>query len=145
MFKGISVELFNPLWELLLGFALIVTIGWLIRRFAVSVNRRVQDAAGSWPIAQGTIEHAAPKVIGEGRTAYWVGELSYSYSVNGEYYAGVAHLPAANEDAAYEATRGWKERKVQVRVMPGKPERSVLVLAEQTQPIIGPDLSATIG
>jgi hypothetical protein len=126
------VELFNPLWALLLGFALIVSIGWLIRRFAVSVNRRVQDAAGSWPTAQGTIEHAGPKVMGEGRTAYWVGELSYSYSVNGEYYAGVAHLPASTADAAYEATRGWKDRRVQVRVMSGKPERSVLVPNEQS-------------
>ena len=137
------MELFNPLWTMLLGFALIVSIGWLIRHFAVSVNRRVQDGARGWPIAQGTIEHAGPKTIGEGRTAYWVGELSYSYSVDGEYYAGVAYLPASNEDDAYEATRGWKDRRVHVRVMPGKPERSVLVLKEQSQPIVAPKLNAS--
>jgi hypothetical protein len=95
------------------------------------VNRRAQKLARSWPVALGTIEFAAPKMIGEGSNAYWVGELSYSYSVDGEYYAGVAHLPSSDEDDAYEAIRGWKHRKVHVRVMPAKPERSVLVLEEQ--------------
>ena len=134
-FNGSAEELFNPAWRLLLDFAVVFAILWLIRRAAALAGRRLGKLAVSWPVVEGTIEHAGPKVMGEGHTAYWVGELSYSYSVDGEYYAGVAYLPASTEDVAYEATRKWRDRKVQIRVNPGKPEQSILELDEQTLPI----------
>jgi hypothetical protein len=135
------VELFNPVWRLLLDFAILFATVWLIRAIATLAGQRLGRQTASWPVVQGTIEQAGPKMIGEGHTAYWVGELSYSDSVSGEYYAGVAHLPASNEDAACEVTQRLKDRKQLVRVMPGNPERSVLVLNEQFQPVIAPDLN----
>jgi hypothetical protein len=137
--KEIPMELFDSLWKLLLDFAVLAAIVWLTRRFAISASRRAQTLASNWPIAQGTVEHASPKMVGEGRAGYWVGELSYSYSVDGDYHAGVAQLPASSEDNAYEAVRGWKDRKVQIRYEPGKPTRSILVLEEQEVPTLVPN------
>jgi hypothetical protein len=102
------VELFDPVWRLLLDFAILLATVWLIRAIAALAGQPLGRQAARWPVVQGTIEQAGPKMIGEGHTAYWVGELSYSYSVRGEYYAGVAH---------------------------------VLVLNEQFQPVIAPDLN----
>jgi hypothetical protein len=81
------------------------------------------------------VEHASPKMEREGRTGYWVGELSYSYSVDGEYYAGVAQLPARDEHAGHEAVRDWKDRKVSIRYAPGKLSLSTLIVEEQSAPI----------
>jgi hypothetical protein len=130
------MELFGPLWKMLFDIAVVAGIVWLIRRLAISAGHRAQKRAGNWAIAQGTVEHASPKhaspkMAGEGRTGYWIGELSYSYSVDGEYYAGVAQLPASSEDHASEVVRGWKDRKVQVRYMPRNRARSVLITNEQ--------------
>jgi hypothetical protein len=121
------MELFQPLWRLLVEAAILLALGWGIQRLTAIVKRRLQSHAAGWPVASGTGEHAHTKLGGEGRTAYWVGELSYSYCVDGEYYAGVAQLPARNEDAAYEAVRGWKDRKVRIRYAPGKPSLSTLI------------------
>jgi hypothetical protein len=132
----IVVELSNPLWRLLIDFAVIAAIVWAIRHLAVATDRHVQKLGSDWPVAQGTPSMPASK--NDGRGSHWmlVGELSYSYSVDGEYYAGVTHLRASNEDAAYEATRGWRDRKVKVRYMSSNPETSVLVvLDEQTKPV----------
>jgi hypothetical protein len=129
------MELFHPLWRLLLEFAALSGFAWGIRRLTVSTQRRMQRYAAAWPTVQGTVEHATPKMEGEGRTGYWVGELSYSYSVDGEYYAGVAQLPARDEDAAYEAVRGWKDRKVSIRYALGRPSLSTLIFEEQSAPI----------
>src|SRR5215475_15444560 len=125
------MELFAPLWRLLAEFAVFFGVAWGIRRLTVAAQRRVQRYAASWPTVQGTVEHASQKMEGEGRTAYWVGELTYSYCVEGEYYAGVAHLPARNEDAAYDAVSGWKDRKVRIRYAPGNPSLSALIFEEQ--------------
>jgi hypothetical protein len=57
------------------------------------VNRRIEAKAKNWPYVYATVEHAEAKTIGEGKTAYWVGELAYSYIVDGEYYSGF--LPAS--------------------------------------------------
>ena len=133
------MELFDSLWKLLFDFAVLAAIVWFTRRLTISANRRVQTLAANWPIAQGTVEHAGPKMVGEGRAGYWVGELSYSYSVNGDYHAGVAQLPATSEENAYEAIRGWKDHKVQIRYQPGNPARSVLVIGEQEIPALMPN------
>ena len=128
------MELFNPLWRD--DFAVIAAIVWAVRHLTAATDRRVEKLASDWPVTQGTVEHAGATMAGEGRTGYWVGELSYSYSVDGEYYVGVTHLQASNEDAAYEAVRGWKDRKVRVHYMPSNPEHCVLVLDEQIKPIV---------
>ena len=95
--------------------------------------------AKDWPYTYGTVEHAEPKMVGEGRSGYWVGELAYSYSVDGEYYSGIFHLPASSEESAWDAVRGWKDRKVIVHYMRNAPSRSMLIMEEQSQPVLLPD------
>ncbi len=127
------MELFDSLWKLLIEFALLAVIVWGLRRANMASGRRLEQIASNWPIADGAVEHARPQMVGEGRSGYWVGELSYSYSVEGEYYAGVVQLPATSEETACQAVSGWKDRRVRVRYMPGEPSRSVLVVSEQIE------------
>jgi hypothetical protein len=73
-------------------------------------------------------------MIGEGRAAHWVGELSYSYSVDGNYFSGFYHSPASGEDRATRWVQGWKDRRVVVHYAPENPSQSVLIVEEQNQP-----------
>ena len=40
----------------------------------------------------------------------WVGDLTYSYVVNGEYYSGFHRIRARSERRAEEKIAGWKGR-----------------------------------
>jgi hypothetical protein len=96
-----------------------------------SESERETAERNAQPATRGTVEMAAAKMVGEGRTGYWVGELNYSYSVDGDYYAGSLQMPAASEDKASEMAKRWRDRAVIVRYLPENPEKSVLVLEEQ--------------
>ena len=133
------MELFDSLWKMIFEFLLFAAIVGGIRRLSISTGRKIQKLATDWPAAHGTVEHAAAKMVGEGRSGYWVGELSYSYSVDGEYFAGVAELPASSEETAWEAVKGWKDRKVTVRYMANSPGKSVLVIDEQGTQVAAPN------
>lgn len=128
------MELFRPLWESLLVFAGLLSIGWILRKFTFRMNRKLQESAKDWPYVYGKIEHAEPEMIGKGETAYWAGRLSYSYTVDGEYYSGFFHFEAANEKKAWEAVLGWKNRTVIVHYLPDNPQKSILIMDEQNQP-----------
>jgi Protein of unknown function (DUF3592) len=128
------MDLFRPVWEMLTGFAAVAMIAWGLRWLSISSEQRLQNRARELPVTFGTVEHAEPKMVGEGRTGYWVGELSYSYSVDGEYYAGVAELSASSEDSAWDSVEGWKGRRIRVRYLPSDPAKSVLVIDEQDKP-----------
>jgi hypothetical protein len=91
----------------------------------------VRRSAKSWPIAQGTIEHVRARTLDQDEGKGWVGELAYSYSVNGEYFAGFHHFTARNESHANELIEGWKDRKVMVRYRMDQPGMSALLLDEQ--------------
>jgi hypothetical protein len=67
------------------GAALVSFIGWAVREW------RARQAQ-SWPAAQGTVESALTRDVGEGRERRTVFELSYSYSINGEYYGSYHQL-----------------------------------------------------
>lgn len=61
----------------------------------------------------------------------WVGDLTYSYIVNGEYYSGFHRMRARSERRAEEKIAGWKGRMVVVRYCPDRPELSVLLKGDQ--------------
>jgi Protein of unknown function (DUF3592) len=125
------MELFWPVLEKILEFAALLAVAWVLRKLATRVNRSNQVRSQGWPSASGWVEWAAPKMVGEGHTAYWAGEVTYSYSVRGEYYAGRFEFPASGEDAAWKAVEGWKGRSVVIRYSPSEPATSVLVVDEQ--------------
>ena len=56
----------------------------------------------------------------------WVGDLTYSYVVNGEYYSGFHRIRARSERRA-----GWKGRMVVVRYSPSKHDLSALLKSDQ--------------
>lgn len=128
------MELFWPIWEVILGFAALLAIAWVLRKLTSLSNRRLQERARDWPYVHGRVEHAEPKMIGEGNAGCWVGELAYSYSVEGEYFSGTFHLPARSEDKAWDAVQGWKGRPLIVHYLRQKPEISTVIMEEQDQP-----------
>ena len=101
-----SDDRFKPLWEYILGFGALLAVGWMIRVLKSRADRKLQSVAKNWPYVYGTVEHAEAKVMGQGKTAYWVGELAYSYAIDGDYYSGVHHFSAKNEDQAWGIVRG---------------------------------------
>ena len=128
------MELFWPVWQSILEFGAILFLAWILRKVGIWLNRRIQNRGRHWPYVYGTVEHEEPKMVGEGRTAHWVGELAYSYSVDGEYYSGFCYLPASGEDQALQSVQGWKNRRVIVHYGLTNPSHSAFVVDEQDQP-----------
>jgi hypothetical protein len=87
--------------------------------------------AHSWPSAQGTILSAQVKSSGDSYFQPWVADLSYSYVVNGEYYAGFHRIRARTERRAEEKIAGWNGRMIVVRYSPDKHIDSVLLKSDQ--------------
>ena len=130
------MELFQPVLVKILELAVLLAVAWVLRRLTERLNRRRQHVSQAWPTTSGHIEWATAKMIGEGHSGYWVGELAYSYSASGEYFAGTCLLPASSEEEAYRSVAGWKDRAVTIRYCPENPSDSVLVITEQVQPYI---------
>ena len=91
---------------------------------------RVRQAQ-SWPSTQGTISGAAARPTNDRRFKPWIGELTYSYVVNGEYYSGFHQIRARKERRAEELVSGWKGRMVIVRYSAKKHEISALLKSDQ--------------
>jgi hypothetical protein len=125
------MELFWPVLEKILEFAALLALAWILRKLATRVSRSNQVRSQGWPSASGWVEWAAPKMVGEGHSAYWAGEITYSYSVDSEYYSGRLEFPVSGEAAAWKAVEGWKGRGVVIRYSPIDPSKSVLVVDEQ--------------
>ena len=87
--------------------------------------------AHSWPSAQGTIMGAQVRASTDSYIRPWVGDLTYSYIVNGEYYAGFHRLRARSERRAEEKIAGWKGRMVVVRYSPARHDLSTLLRSDQ--------------
>jgi hypothetical protein len=87
--------------------------------------------AHSWPSVQGRISGAQ---VHRGRNSYfkpWVASLTYTYIVNGEYFAGSRPLGARSERKAEAKIDGWKDRMVVVRYSSEHPEISTLLKSDQ--------------
>jgi hypothetical protein len=60
-----------------------------------------------------------------------VGDLSYTYVVNHEFYSGFYRIRARSKHRAREKIEGWKGRMVVVRYSPDKHDRSALLKSDQ--------------
>jgi hypothetical protein len=87
--------------------------------------------AHSWPSAQGTIMSAQVRRSADSYIQPWVGDLIYSYVVNGEYYSGFHRIRARSERRAEEKIAGWKNRMVVVLYSPSKHDLSALLKSDQ--------------
>jgi|SRR5215469_13847206 len=96
--------------------------------------------SSGWPLIQGTISSARAVVQQEGipPRQHWVAEFAYSYTVEGEYYAGYyLRSPYHDEDAAWRVAQGWDGQRVMVRYHPQRHETSRLLLGDQLEGRIG--------
>jgi hypothetical protein len=81
------------------------------------------ELSSAWPRTTGIVESAEPQPIGK---SAWVGELRYSYQVDGEYYSGLHQTETGSQEEAEAAVEGWKGKSVAVRYSPDDPSISVM-------------------
>lgn len=87
--------------------------------------------AQSWPSSQGTVMSVNARSSGNAYVNPWVGELIYTYVVNGEYYSGHYQIGARSQRRAEERMAGWKNRMVLVRYSPDQHDLSALLKRDQ--------------
>ena len=87
--------------------------------------------ATSWPSTQGTVwqaEARQAKEVEERRSlSPWVGQFTYSYAVNGEYYSGTHMINALTKRRAEQIVAGWKDRTIAVRYSPSRSDVSIVL------------------
>jgi len=97
----------------------------------ISTWRQLRQAS-SWSTTRGTIwQTQASPVEGVAHIKPWMAELTYSYSVDGEYYSGVLQIEALTRHSAEHLFDGWKGRTVVVRYSPSEPKISTLLKSDQ--------------
>ncbi|MCI0348889.1 MAG: hypothetical protein L0Z53_05630 [Acidobacteriales bacterium] len=79
--------------------------------------------SNGWPIVQGRIHSGQALCIEE----IWSAELSYSYTVDGQYYSGYHKQFCASErDADDYLLQSPRDSAIFIRHHPAKPDRSVM-------------------
>ncbi len=84
-------------------------------------------AAREWPTTHGKVEHASSYE----NDGTWLTDVSYSYSVAGEFYSGQFQLKALGEKRANDHVLRWKGQSIAVRYSPKNPEISVVRAEDQ--------------
>jgi hypothetical protein len=121
--KPLDVWKFLPLWQEVVFIAIAAGGGiwaWLRAR-----------QAQSWPSTQATIRQTTVRRAVDRRFKPLIGELSYTYVIDAEYYSGFHRIRARSERRAEELISGWKGRMVVVRYSPEKHAISVLLKTDQ--------------
>lgn len=85
--------------------------------------------ARSWPVADGRIETVNVKEFGQQA----LGELGYSYLVNGDRYSGYFSWQFGDEQQAWDYVTPLQGRPVTVRYLRENPDVSALRPADQLQ------------
>ncbi len=82
--------------------------------------------AASWPLTEGRIESGGVSVDRGRSGEFATATVTYSYEVEGEYYAGNHEKYFNDEQRAWDYVDRAKGRTVQVRYHPRKLEKSML-------------------
>jgi|SRR6266850_2255624 len=80
-----------------------------------------------WPITFGKVEHASSFEDGFN----WLTDVSYSYSVEKDFYSGQFQLRSRGEKKANEQELRWKGRNIGIRYSPRDPKISVVRVEDQ--------------
>lgn len=101
----------------------------LIAAAGAWIYRRIRTA--KWPVTDGTIEAVNVSAVRSlGRTFQThencTAEVSYSYSVAGQFYSGYWTLGFTDEQKAWDFVGPLKGRTVLVHYNPEHPEKSAL-------------------
>jgi hypothetical protein len=73
---------------------------WSLRNVSEWAEKRLQREAINWPSTEASVEYAEPLISEVDDRAHWVGELRYSYSINGCSYSSSHYFRAFGEDDA---------------------------------------------
>jgi Protein of unknown function (DUF3592) len=84
-------------------------------------------SARNWPTVSGKVEQASCFE----NNGTWITDISYSYTVAGEFFSGQFPLKARNEQKANEQIVQWKDQSILVRYSPRKPEISAVRIEDQ--------------
>jgi hypothetical protein len=84
-----------------------------------------------WPMTHGTVQFGEVIGVESGPKIKWFVDLSYSYVVDGHYYAGKYRMEALNEDRAYEMSSRLKDQSLAVRYATRDPNISVVLEQDQ--------------
>lgn len=102
-------------------------------------KRRQRRAIESWPSAEACILGGYGHVHREGSRSHWV-ELTYTYFVD-EYRSGKYVRKFRKEEEAEEFIRKIKDKRLQLRYNPAKPDESVLLEHDvEMQALVAPQL-----
>jgi hypothetical protein len=89
--------------------------------FAWAIHQIRSRQAQSWPVVDGTVESHLVYVEGFGQHRHQIAEVSYSYSIDRDYYSG-AHKVSGEFEFAYFP----KGSRVVVHYKPSDPSTSFL-------------------
>jgi hypothetical protein len=104
---------------------------WSLRNVSHWAESNLRRHARNWPSAEASVEYAEPMIVGDGQDAHWVGDLRYTYSVDGAAYSGSHYFRVYDEDDAHEQVEKWRGQKLVVRYFRGNPAHSILIPEEQ--------------
>lgn len=107
-------------------FDILFIVFWLIGAVGKLRARWRLSQAKNWPLVTGSIESANSQLVAERGGATPVLRVSYSYQVDGEWYAGTGIVRFADEDQACEFTHEARGKKLDVNVNPSNPAESAL-------------------
>lgn len=124
-------------WEWILPSPADLLLRSILRHLSERRLLALERQARSWPRASGHVHSTQVKRAERPKDGWycWQAELSYSYTVNGEYYSGTRLLPPESEDEAYELAKCWKDRDVTVRYCQEEVTDSVFLLEDQGEPV----------
>jgi hypothetical protein len=112
-------------YAVVLGLTVLVAVYFLVRRLP---GRFRSMRSANWPMKQGTVERINVNVF----FGQALGELAYSYAVEGERYSGYCLLQFANEEDAWNSLDPLKGQSIWVRYMLGNPALSAVRSADQS-------------
>ena len=107
---------------------IIISLLLVLSSVIAVVVRNLRERKGqSWPIVGGIVESAEMGSFNDQPRA----EVTYSYSVNGEYYSGYFERTFLRESSADRFVAAIKGQAIFLRTHPNRPERSASLAQDQ--------------
>lgn len=122
---------FDSLWELLGGKLLALLLFVAVASTGGLVFKLGKPSIKRWPLADSTFEFGEPCTEQAVVLDIWFCDVSYSYSVNGEFFSGRSRIRVRNEEEADALIRDLKGKRVRVRYSPKNAAKSVLLWEDQ--------------
>jgi hypothetical protein len=114
----------GPRIALLLLFVLLTTAGVVIARLRKPTLER-------WPTADGTVVSVNARSVDGDLGTLWFCDVSYSYSVSGEFYGGYRSFGAVSENEADTLAHSLRGKTILVHYSPKDPAESAVLREEQ--------------